>query len=101
QREGDPDRRIAGLRPHRLAVELLRPLERAARRALLGVPERRRAGSVHARQLVAVPTLQQPPRLLVLEPPRILLERLLETLQSALEPILFEIAEAQLEDRLL
>src|SRR5206468_4731855 len=59
------------------------------------------AGTVHARQRVAAALVEQAHGLLVLEPPRILPQGLLEALERAAAAVLVEIAEAELEGGLL
>jgi len=75
--------------------------QHSPRERLLRAPEGVGAGPRDVRERVEVPPLEDPHGLLVLQAARVLLERLVKALQGALQPVLLEVAEPQLEDGFL
>src|SRR5215831_9905891 len=101
QRVGDSDRRVVRLGRHRLAIELEPALETALGYRLFRLAVGLLARALDARKGVALAALEQPHGLLVLELLRIFFERLLKALESPARAILLDVAQAELEARIL
>ena len=98
---GDADGRVSGSAEQSLAVQVVGPAQHSPRERLFPAPEGLAARPGNIRERVGLPPLQEPDGLLVLQPVRVLLERLLETLERPLQAVLLEVTEAELEYRLL